>query len=87
VFDRLGRLLGRPDGWWRAVRVSVEVNSREHHLSGADWESTMRRQAAFAADGVLVVPVSPQRIRSDPAGVLAELERAYLSRLAVIQVS
>ena len=87
VFDRHGRLLGRPDGWWRAIRFALEVNSREHHLFGPDWEATMRRQAAFAAYGVLVLPVSPQRIRSEPGPLLAEIERAYLSRLAMIQVS
>lgn len=75
-----GVLLGVADAWWRDVLMSAEVNSREHHFAEADWESTMRRQAGFAAHGVLVVPVSPARLRGDPSGVLAELESAWLQR-------
>jgi hypothetical protein len=87
VHDRRGRLLGRPDGWWREIRLALEVNSREHHLFGPDWEATMRRQSAFAADGVLVLPISPQRIRYEPEPLLSEIESAYLGRLAMIEVA
>ncbi len=50
---------GVPDGWWPAIRLALEVNSREHHLYGDSWERTMDRQARFAAAGILVIPLSP----------------------------
>jgi len=32
--------LAMPDAWWPAAGVAVEVDSREWHLSPADWERT-----------------------------------------------
>jgi len=75
-----GRLLGIADAWWPEALMAAEVNSREHHFAEADWEATMQRQAGFAAHGILVVPVSPARLRSAPGAVLAELESGWLSR-------
>ncbi len=75
-----GRLLGIADGWWPEALMAAEVNSREHHFAEVDWEATMQRQAGFAAHGILVVPVSPARVRSSPGTVLAELESGWLSR-------
>lgn len=77
-----GRLLGIADAWWPEVRMAAEVNSRQHHFAEEDWESTMQRQAGFAAHGILVVPVSPARLRASSTAVLRELESGWLSRRA-----
>ncbi len=78
VLDDDGRFVGVPDGWWPAIRLALEVNSREHHLYGDSWERTMDRQARFAAAGILVIPLFPGRIRRDGPALLREIESAYL---------
>jgi hypothetical protein len=65
--------LARPDVWWAEAGVAVEVDSREWHLSPADWERTQIRHAAMSAHGILVLHFAPRRIRADGATVLAEL--------------
>lgn len=85
VYDAQGHLVGVADAWWKKVRMAGEVNSLEHHFFGETWEATMRRHARMAAAGVLVVPLSPRRIRVAGAVVLDELEDAYLSRLALVR--
>ena len=80
ISDTRGILIGIADGWWKDVRMALEVNSREHHLYGETWEATMARHARFAAEGILVIPVSPLRIRRDGRAFLRQLERAYTAR-------
>ena len=60
--------------------MAAEVNSRAHHFAEQDWESTMQRQAGFAAHGIVLVTVSPARLRASPTAVVRELESGWLSR-------
>jgi hypothetical protein len=71
-----------PDGWWREARLAYEVDSAEHHRYGLSPEHTQRRHARTASAGWRVMPISPHRIRSDPHGLLREMEAAYLRGLA-----
>jgi hypothetical protein len=73
-----GALVAVADAWWPQAGVAVEVDSREWHLSPADWERTMHRHAALTSFGVLVLHFSPRQIQDDPAGVVAAI-RAALS--------
>lgn len=68
--------LGRTDVWWRDAGVAGEVDSREWHLSPAQWEQTMIRHARMSAAGIIVIHVMPRRIRIDGAKVLAEFRSA-----------
>jgi len=68
--------LAKPDAWWTEAGVAVEVDSREWHLSPADWERTQARHAAMSAHGILVLHYAPRRIRTDGAAVLAEIRAA-----------
>jgi very-short-patch-repair endonuclease len=68
--------IGSPDAWWPEAGVAAEVDSREWHLSPADWERTQTRHARMSAHGILVLHYAPRRIRSDPAGVVAEIRKA-----------
>jgi len=68
--------LARPDALWPDAGVACEVDSREWHLLPADWERTQARHARMSAHGILVLHYAPRRIRSDPAGVVAELRSA-----------
>jgi len=87
--------LGKPDAWWPDAGVAAEVDSREWHLSPAAWQRTMARHSRMSARGIIVLHFPPSRIRSDPAGVVAELratleagsERARLPIRAVPQLS
>jgi very-short-patch-repair endonuclease len=71
-----GDFLARPDAWWPEFGVAVEVDSREWHLSPADWEQTMARDRRMAAAGIIVLHVSPRQLREHPEQVLAEIEAA-----------
>jgi very-short-patch-repair endonuclease len=68
-----------PDGYYRAVRLALEVDSAEHHAFGDGPELTEQRRAKYAALGWRVVSISPRRIRQEPKAVLAEIEAAYLA--------
>ena len=80
VFDREGRLLGYPDALFAEARLAIEGNSREWHMDGDTFEGTMQRSSRFAAAGILVIPVSPSRLRRDGQTFLGEVEAAYLAR-------
>lgn len=68
--------IGQPDAWWRDAGVAGEVDSREWHLSPAQWERTMARHARMSAAGIIVIHVTPRRIRLEGASVLAEFRSA-----------
>jgi hypothetical protein len=71
--------LASPDAWWPDAGVACEVDSREWHLSPADWERTQQRHARMSKCGIIVQHFSPRRIRSEPAKVLDELAGAIES--------
>lgn len=65
-----------PDGYIEEARLVLEVESMEWHQFGDAPELTERRRARYASLGWRVYPVSPRRIRGEPAVVLAEIEAA-----------
>lgn len=67
----------RPDACWPEARLVVEVNSVEWHRIGPTQELTEKRQALYAELGWRVIAVSPYRLRTQPADVLRQVERAY----------
>jgi hypothetical protein len=74
-----GAFLAQPDAWWPAHGVAAEVDSREWHLSPADWENTMARHARMSAAGIIVLHFSPRQQRDQPAEVIGTIAGA-LSR-------
>jgi len=73
-----GSRLTSPDAWFDDVAMAVMVHSRRYHAEADDWDATVESDADLVAAGVVVVGVTPRRIRSDPAAVLGRLERAHL---------
>ena len=71
--------LAMPDAWWPDAGVAVEVDSREWHLSPADWERTLRRHAEMSAHGIIVLHFTPGQIRREPERVLAAISKALAS--------
>ena len=59
-----GQLLAIPDAWWPQAGLAVEVDSRERHLSPADWERTLARGARMTEHGILVMRFTPRQIRA-----------------------
>jgi len=74
-----GQLLAEPDAWWKDFGVAAEVDSRQWHLSPADWEATLARHARMTAQGILVLHFPPSRIRTDGQQVAAEITAALAS--------
>jgi hypothetical protein len=71
--------IARPDAWWPAAGVSAEADSREWHLSPADWDRTRQRHDLMCAAGILPLHFSPRQIRREPAEVV-RLIKAALDR-------
>ncbi|RIQ13690.1 hypothetical protein DY240_25460 [Jiangella rhizosphaerae] len=68
-----------PDACWERVHLVVEVDSRSFHGFGDAPARTEQRRARYAALGYRVLPVSPARLRAEPAAVLREIEAAYVA--------
>jgi very-short-patch-repair endonuclease len=69
-------LIAVADAWWPQAAVVAEVDSREWHLSPADWERTLRRHARLTAHGILVLHFTPRQIRTEPDQVVAAIRAA-----------
>lgn len=68
--------IGSPDVWWAEAGVAGEVDSRAWHLSPADWERTLARDARMSAHGIVVLRFSPNRLRKEPRVVADEIRSA-----------
>jgi hypothetical protein len=68
-----GKFLAVTDAWWPQACVAVEVDSREWHLSPADWQYTMDRHAKMTACGILLLHFPPKRLRSAGRVIGAEI--------------
>lgn len=75
LFALDGTWIARPDAWWPAAGVVLEIDSREWHLLPEHWASTMARHARMTSYGLLVVHVTPRQFRQGPAGVVSTLDR------------
>ena len=71
-----GLFLAQPDAWWPDYGVAAEVDSREWHLSPADWEATMARHARMSVAGIVVLHFSPRQQRDQPAAVIGTIAGA-----------
>ncbi|HVB46171.1 MAG TPA: hypothetical protein VNF47_26160 [Streptosporangiaceae bacterium] len=68
--------LARPDAWWPEAGVACEVDSREWHISPVQWDRTLARHARMSAHGIIVLHLTPRRIRSESRAVVAEIKSA-----------
>ena len=70
-----------PDACWPEARLVVEVDSVAWHRYGDQYEETEKRRAVDATLGWRVIPISPFRLRTEPAQVRLEIEQAYQAGL------
>ena len=71
-----GQLVAIPDAWWPQACVAAEVDSREWHLSPADWEKTLARDTRLAEHGIVVMRFPPRRIRTAGKEVADQIRSA-----------
>jgi len=71
-----GEFLAMPDAWWPDFGVAAEVESKAWHMSPADWQRTLDRQARMSAEGILVLPLIPVRLRTARPQVAREIRSA-----------
>lgn len=71
-----GAFIARPDAWWPQAGVSADVDSREWHLSPADWDRTRKRHDLLCAAGVIPLHFSPRQIRRERAEVVRMIRDA-----------
>jgi hypothetical protein len=76
LFDSDGVFIAAVDDWWPEAGVGSEVDSRAYHLSAEDQDRTTDRHDRLIAQGILLLHFSPKRIKTDPAGVLADIRDA-----------
>lgn len=72
-----GTRLTTPDAWFDDVAMAVMVHSRRYHSSPDDWDDTVDADGDLVAAGVVVVGVTPHRLRTSGAEVLRRLERSH----------
>ena len=77
-----GQLLAITDAWWPQAGVAVEVDSREWHLSPADWERTLARDARMTEHGILVLRFTPRRIHTAGKEVAGQIRSVLASSAA-----
>jgi hypothetical protein len=79
IFTSQGVYVATPDTWWDDVALAWEIDSVSHHAEGKNFADTLARNSRYAAAGIAVVQTLPSRLRTDPAGVVADLRAAYKS--------
>jgi hypothetical protein len=70
------KFLAQPDAWWPDWGLAAEVESKAWHLLPADWQETLDRQARMSAEGILVLPFSPTRLRTAKQQVARDIRSA-----------
>ncbi|MFD8495186.1 hypothetical protein [Amycolatopsis sp. NPDC059657] len=72
-----GRYIGCPDAWWDEIGPAWEIDSFEFHFYKADYARTVRRNNRYTTAGITSVQTLPSKLKTDPDGVLADLQTAY----------
>ena len=68
--------IAKPDMWWPAAGVAVEVDSHEWHLLPEQAEETASRHNRMASYGIIVLHFTPRQIGSQPEWVIGEIRGA-----------
>jgi very-short-patch-repair endonuclease len=71
-----GTLIAIADAWWPEAGLVAEVDSREWHLSPADWAKTMRRHNELTSHGLQLLHFTPGQIRHEPRSVITTIAGA-----------
>jgi hypothetical protein len=69
-----GRVIAVADVLWRELRAILEIDSRDYHLSEAQWKATMARHNRLTSAGYAVTHFPPSAIRDRGLGWAAEVD-------------
>lgn len=86
IVDEYGTVIFVVDVLWRALRAALEVDSREHHFSEADWKATLDRHNHLTRYGLAVTHYPPSVISAGGGRWLAEVEDWLAVRAAELAV-
>jgi very-short-patch-repair endonuclease len=75
IYDQSG-VIARVDFIYPAQLLVIEVDSRRHHSSPAEWERDLRRRNQITSGGYLVLHATHHRIRADPRDLATEIRNA-----------
>jgi hypothetical protein len=76
LFRAVDEPLAMPDCWWPESGVAGEADSRAWHLFPDDWEQTLARHARMSSHGIIVLHITPDRIRFKRREVADEIRQA-----------
>jgi hypothetical protein len=76
LYDDAGTFIARPDAWWPAHGIAVEVDSKQWHTSPEDHAKTLARGRRMARYQIVVLRFTPRQIRSQPAEVITDIRAA-----------
>ena len=76
LYDERGNFVARPDAWWPAHGIAVEVDSREWHTSPEDHAKTLARGRRMARYQIVILRFTPAQLRSDRAAVIKDIRAA-----------
>lgn len=68
------------DAYYEPARLAVELDSREFHLNPISFETDRAKQAACLAAGVVILPLTSRRMRSEPLAVAEQLTTILTAR-------
>ena len=68
--------------WSRSVTICRHADSQAYHLAAADQDRTTERHDRLAAHGILTPHFPPRRVKTDPPGIVSELQSAIDKGLA-----
>jgi hypothetical protein len=81
-----GEFLAMPDCWWPESGVAGEADSRAWHFSPRDWEQTLARHDRMSSYGIIVLHITPHRIRFNRREVADEIRRALAAGRKLPQI-
>jgi hypothetical protein len=80
IRDRRGRLLGRVDLAFPALKIAIELDSRRHHMGARAFEGDRSRQNNLELEGWLVLRYTWRTYIHRPHQILAEVRAAISAR-------
>jgi hypothetical protein len=76
-----GAMLGSPDGWMPSAGLGWEIDSHEFHGGQTSLDSTLARHQRFDDAGLVLLHVTPSRLRAAPAVWAADVARRARARI------
>jgi hypothetical protein len=81
-----GLFIARVDLAYPDLRIAIELDGREHHLTARAFESDRARQNHLELDGWIVLRYTWQQYRSVPSRIVTEVAAAIASRSVLANI-